>query len=554
MQKQEAEKITAEFLKPIYSFALKRCKTPQDAEDISQEIMIRVFKSLIKRNDIEDISKYIWTVAHNTLANYYRDNTQNIGISINELKESISADKRDISAESEIKESVLKLQSEIAYLSKLQRRIVIAYYYENKKQAQIAKELNIPLGTVKWHLFESKKELKRGMDTMRTPSELKFNPVKLERIGISGSLGRDGNPTELLRGALSQNIVYSAYREPKTVNQIAEDLGVSPVYIESEAEALAEYGFLIEQKGKYLGNVLLDEQTDEINRLHNEMYEKVADIFANELFDTLINSNILDDEKTVVCNRIIAVEKGLPVFERDKSFMLWSLIPYITASSGEGLISNPIDFDEVAVLRPDGGKNICYAEVYNPSVSPVKYSDSINSWFGPCWNADNNVTLWQIDSVWSKKRIETNYQSEAKRVMSLLKRFFESDTLNREEYAFLSEKGMVRVVDNENGFWAANQAVWIRGEKAKERLIKIGDEIKEKHFKEFERLKADYCNAVLKATPRHMQKAQEFSLQYLFSANGFFILNCIQTLLNNGKLKLPTEEQRNSLTTVIIHE
>ncbi|MGN0492019.1 MAG: RNA polymerase sigma factor, partial [Acutalibacteraceae bacterium] len=550
MQKQDAEKITAEYLKPIYSFALKRCKTPQDAEDISQEIMIRVFKTLIKRNDIEDISKYIWTVAHNALANYYRDSTQNIGISIGELSESISSDKCDISAESEIKESVLKLQSEIAYLSKLQRRIVIAYYYENKKQAQIAKELNIPLGTVKWHLFESKKELKRGMETMRTPSELKFNPVKLVRIGISGSVGRDGNPTELLRGALAQNIVYSAYREPKTVNQIAEDLGVSPVYVESEAEALAEFGFLIDKNGKYLGNILLDEQTEEINSLHNEMYEKVAYIFANELFDKLINSNILDDEKTVVCNRIIAVESGLPVFERDKNFMMWSLIPYITASSGEGLISNPVDFDEVAVLRPDGGKNICYAAVYNPSVTTIKYSDSIDSWFGPCWNADNNITLWQIDSIWSKKRIETNYQSEAKRVMSLLKRFFENDTLNRDEYAFLSEKGMVKVVDNENGFWAANQAVWIRGEKSKERLIKIGDQIKKKHFEEFEELKADYCNALLKATPRHMQKAQEFSLQYLFSANGFFILNCIKALLNNGKLKPPTEEQRNSLTTV----
>ena len=76
----------------------------------------------------------IWTVAHNTLANYYHDSTQNIGISISELSESISIDRVDIFAESEIKESVLKLQ----------RRIVIAYYYENKKQVQIAKELNIP--------------------------------------------------------------------------------------------------------------------------------------------------------------------------------------------------------------------------------------------------------------------------------------------------------------------------------------------------------------------------------------------------------------------------
>ena len=51
----------------------------------------------------------------------------------------------------------------------------------------------------------------------------------------------------MLRSAFSQNIVYSVWKEAKTVNKIADDLGVSPVYVESEAEYLAEYGFLTEK-------------------------------------------------------------------------------------------------------------------------------------------------------------------------------------------------------------------------------------------------------------------------------------------------------------------
>ena len=31
-----------------------------------------------------------------------------------------------------------------------------------------------------------------------------------------------------------------------------------------------------------------------------------------------------------------------------------------------------------------------------------------------------------------------------------------------------------------------------------------------------------------------------------------FILHCMKELLNNGKLKLPTEEQKKSLTTIIV--
>ena len=38
MNKTDTEKIIAEYLKPIFGFALKRCRNIQDAEDLSQEI------------------------------------------------------------------------------------------------------------------------------------------------------------------------------------------------------------------------------------------------------------------------------------------------------------------------------------------------------------------------------------------------------------------------------------------------------------------------------------------------------------------------------------
>ena len=139
------------------------------------------------------------------------------------------------------------MHKEIAYLSKLQRKIVIAYYFENKKQETIATELGIPLGTVKWHLFEAKKNLKKGIDTMRQIGQLQFNPIKFELCGTNGSPGTKGANSNLLRSTFSQNIVYSVWKEAKTVNKIADDLGVSPVYVESEAEYLAEYGFLTEK-------------------------------------------------------------------------------------------------------------------------------------------------------------------------------------------------------------------------------------------------------------------------------------------------------------------
>ena len=233
MKRQDAEKIIAEYIKPIFGFALKRAKNENDAEDLSQEIVLRSFRALLAKDDIADTGKFIWTVAHNTLANYYRYAGKSVlGVSIDEIAETLAGEEENI-FEEDTKEALSRLQSEIAYLSKTQRQIIIAYYFENRKQADIAHELGIPLGTVKWHLFEAKKDLKRGMNTMRKASELKFNPIKFG-YGLCGSAGKD-DIRSYLRSSLAQNILYSVKSSAKTINEIADDLGVSPVYVESEA-------------------------------------------------------------------------------------------------------------------------------------------------------------------------------------------------------------------------------------------------------------------------------------------------------------------------------
>ena len=310
VNRQDAEKIITQYLKPIFGFALKRCKSIQDAEDLSQEIVMRAFRALLIRDDIADVGKLIWTIAHNTLSNYYRDTARSMtGVSIDEVAELLAAPHSESDTDDN-GEAIRRLQDEIAYLSKLQRKIVIAYYFENRKQADIARGLGIPLGTVKWHLFEAKKELKRGMDTMRKTSELKFNPIRFHSYGINGRIGTK-SLDEFFRSALSQNICYCVRSTAKTVNEIADDLGVSPVYVESEAAFLEEYGFLQAQRGRYIVNFVISEPTAELLIMQNNMYRRAAELFAGELYEELMNSGILDDpgircsqtDKTVILRR-----------------------------------------------------------------------------------------------------------------------------------------------------------------------------------------------------------------------------------------------------------
>ena len=88
MNRLDVENIITEYLGPLFGFALKRCKNLHDAEDLSQEIAVRAFRALLVKDDVTDMGKFIWTVAHNTLSNYYRDNAKSmLGISIDEVAE-----------------------------------------------------------------------------------------------------------------------------------------------------------------------------------------------------------------------------------------------------------------------------------------------------------------------------------------------------------------------------------------------------------------------------------------------------------------------------------
>lgn len=552
MNRQDAERVLTEYLNPIFGFALKRCKSIQDAEDLSQEIALKAFRALTVKEDIADVGKFIWTVAHNALSNYYRDTAKSIvGVSVDEA--AYLTAESDFEAGDGRDEALRRLCSEIAYLSKTQRRIVIAYYFENKKQADISRELGIPLGTIKWHLFEAKKELKRGMYAMRKASELKFNPVKFESYGLVGSAGLK-QIGEFLRSPLSQNICYCVRDEAKTVGEIADDLGVSPVYVESEAEFLEEYGLLKMQKGRYISNFIITEPTNELLAIQNKVYRRAAELFANDLYDALAADGILRDTG-IECAQSDGDVSLTEDARADDNFILWSLIPYIAAFSGEKLMKETVSFEEAATIRPDGAYNIVNASVAPCDlVLPDGYVNMEN-WFGPMWQGGKTHILWQADSDWSEKRAAANLANpkEADRVISLFERERESEEcLSKDEYAWLCERGYVKTNGGRDGnFKSAWQVVVLANREIRDRLIAVGDRIKEKYKDEFDALKESYVKAVLKEVPEHVRKMQEYELQFVFHADGCFLCHCMNALLESGKLKEPTENQRKALMTVI---
>jgi len=536
MTHEQAEQIVMNLTKPVFGFARSRTESIQDAEDIAQEVVLKIYRALLTRDDIAEPEKFAWTIAHNTLANYYRSRAgYGSSVPIHGLAEVLPAD-GDITARIEESETVKRLHNEIAYLSKTRRQIVIMHYFEGKRQKDIADALNLPLGTVKWHISNAKTDLQKGMEIMRTTSELKFNPIKFNIIGTNGSAGNMGDNGTYLRSILGQNILYLIRQEAMPVNEIADALGVSPVYVEGELEFLEENGFALKQGKGYIANALIEIPTTESNRLVSDMHEKAANLLAPALFDALA-ANIKLGEDGVICPR------------NDMNFALWAIIPYITAWSGT--LDEAVSFQEVATIRPDGGHNICYCAVHNPDATPMKYSESLRAIRGPSWNGGEDFRLWFMDTMWGGNRAGNYHPDIANRDLSSLKAFFDT-TLSDDEIIWMAERGYIsRTADAQGCTYDRLDIVWLTGE-ANKRLINLANDIREKYKTELSELKSAHNKIYLEKGPEHLKKAWTFCLQHTFHSDCIFIIHMINKLLESGKLQLPTEEQRKSLCAVVV--
>ena len=175
----------------------------------------------------------------------------------------------------------------------------------------------------------------------------------------------------------------------------------------------------------------------------------------------------------------------------------------------------------------------------------------MKNWFGPCWSDKGDMVLWRVDSEWSESRVIRDRRGfdETERVIMLYKCEKEEGSINRGDAAWLAERGYIKTDENGKFLW---QIVIIANKEIQQKLIAIGDEIKEKLDSEFAKIKKTHIDAELAATQAHMRKAQEYTLQYLFSSDGWFLLHCLKALLASGKLQAPKEDQRKALTTVIM--
>ena len=256
MNTQEAQLFDSGLMEAAYLWCYRHVGSTHDAEDLSQEILLEAIISYRKACGRGEpptaFYPWFWGLAQNRLRLFYRARKKQavlLGASVGELsdREVSYFDLCDIDEALVAEEERAKLTLELSLLSRIQRECVVLYYLQNRSVKEIAACLGIPEGTVKSRLFDARKNLKKGMEEPMENNETKnkrlsYAPADLNMCGSNGI----PNHWHFLQDTMVKQILVACAYEGKTVREIAEAIGVAPVYFEDKIDYLLQHRFIKE--------------------------------------------------------------------------------------------------------------------------------------------------------------------------------------------------------------------------------------------------------------------------------------------------------------------
>jgi len=151
----------------IFNYALYMLRNRMDAEDITQEVMIRTWQNINKFN-FNAARAWIMRTTHNLCIDYLRKNQLNFQreMPIDNEKENYLEDKSNEGNPANVANKTMigtKIKSAIEKLPEKLKSPFVLYELQGFKYKEISKILDVPLNTVKVNLLRARKHLQKEL-------------------------------------------------------------------------------------------------------------------------------------------------------------------------------------------------------------------------------------------------------------------------------------------------------------------------------------------------------------------------------------------------------
>jgi RNA polymerase sigma-70 factor (ECF subfamily) len=144
-----------------YAYRLTGCRS--SAEDITQEVFLRAFKSIEQLRDPLAERGWLLAITRNEFARWCRlAAAQRATSSDKDVADQVETGEHDLERRDWVQAAMEQLHPEF-------RAVVLMFYFEQLSYTEIAESLGIPIGTVMSRLSRAKSQLKRSLDDIALP-------------------------------------------------------------------------------------------------------------------------------------------------------------------------------------------------------------------------------------------------------------------------------------------------------------------------------------------------------------------------------------------------
>lgn len=172
----EFEKLLEAERASVERFVRFRMNSKADAEDVLQEVYLAACQNFTQLKNKDSFKAWIIRIARNKCNDFFRKKAAQYEIPIDEITE------RDLSDSRHGVSVVATVRETLHLLGDKDKQILYLYFWKELPQAEISKQLNIPVGTVKSRLHTAKRNFKtrypyhseesKGENTMRVMKKL----------------------------------------------------------------------------------------------------------------------------------------------------------------------------------------------------------------------------------------------------------------------------------------------------------------------------------------------------------------------------------------------
>lgn len=160
------EQIVLFFEKPLLNFILRMTYKMEDAEDLTQETFIKIYKNLDKYDEKYKFSTWVFTVAKNTVYDWMRKRKNHELYIIDDEEKPFESFYPDKKAEdiNRFKNKKIDLENALNKIKPIYRSVLTLFYIQGFNYKEISQIHKIPLNTVKTYIYRAKLVLRNQLN------------------------------------------------------------------------------------------------------------------------------------------------------------------------------------------------------------------------------------------------------------------------------------------------------------------------------------------------------------------------------------------------------